>query len=45
MNALSKIEQHNPFDTDDFVFVEYSAAPAEGSGLSLRYLADRVFGV
>ncbi|SEJ14548.1 hypothetical protein SAMN05216201_10551 [Pseudomonas linyingensis] len=44
MNALSKIEQHNPIDTDDFAFVEYSAAPAERSGHSLRYLADRVFG-
>jgi hypothetical protein len=44
MNALSKIEQHNPIDTDDFAFVDYRAAPAGCSGRSLLSLADRMFG-
>lgn len=44
MNALSKIEQHNPIGTDGFEFVEYTAPTAEGIGGSQRYLADRVFG-
>ncbi|HEY6610023.1 MAG TPA: 4-hydroxyphenylpyruvate dioxygenase [Pseudomonas sp.] len=30
MNALSKIEQHNPIGTDGFEFVEYTAPTAEG---------------
>ncbi|MOA42220.1 hypothetical protein D3C78_1642510 [compost metagenome] len=30
MNALSKIEQHNPIGTDGFESVEYAAPTAEG---------------
>lgn len=44
MNALSKIEQHNPIRTDGFEFVEYTAPTAESIGGSLLYLVDRVLG-
>jgi len=30
MNAVSKIEQHNPIGTDGFEFVEFTAPNAEG---------------
>src|SRR3546814_11841192 len=30
MNAVSKIEQHNPIGTDGFEFVEYTAPTPEG---------------
>jgi 4-hydroxyphenylpyruvate dioxygenase-like putative hemolysin len=30
MNAVTKIEQHNPIGTDGFEFVEFTAPNAEG---------------
>ena len=30
MNAVNKIEQHNPIGTDGFEFVEFTAPNAEG---------------
>ena len=44
MNALSKIEQHNPIRTDGFAFVACSVPTAASLGGSLPYLAVRVSG-